>query len=40
MVKRIKTGIPGLDKVMEGGLVDNSVNLLSGGTGTGKSIFV
>ncbi|OIO62859.1 hypothetical protein COY26_05195 [Candidatus Woesearchaeota archaeon CG_4_10_14_0_2_um_filter_33_10] len=39
MVKRIKTGIPGLDKVMEGGLVDNSVNLLSGGTGTGKSIF-
>ncbi len=39
MIKRISTGIPGFDKAIKGGLVDNSVNLLSGGTGTGKSIF-
>lgn len=39
MIKRIRTGIPGLDKLIEGGLVSNSVNLLSGGTGTGKTIF-
>lgn len=39
MIKRMNTGIPGFDKVVEGGLVSNSVNLLSGGTGTGKTIF-
>lgn len=39
MVKRIKTGIPGFDKIVGGGLIENSVNLLSGGTGTGKTIF-
>ncbi|MBU4501478.1 MAG: AAA family ATPase [Nanoarchaeota archaeon] len=37
--KRIKTGIPGLDEVMAGGFENNSVNLVSGGAGTGKSIF-
>jgi len=39
MVKRIKTGIPGFDKVIQGGFIENSVNLLSGGPGTGKTIF-
>lgn len=38
-MKRIQTGIPGFDDVIEGGLVSNSVNLISGGTGTGKTIF-
>ena len=39
VVERIKTYIPGLDQHIEGGLVRNSVNLLSGGPGTGKTIF-
>ena len=39
MVERVSTGIIGLDKHMEGGFVKNSVNLVSGATGTGKSIF-
>ncbi len=39
MVMRIKTGIPGLDRLMQGGLVKGSVYLLTGGTGTGKTIF-
>ncbi len=39
MIKRIATGIPGLDRLLEGGLVENSVNLLTGETGTGKTIF-
>lgn len=37
--QRIKTGIPGLDEVMAGGFEDDSINLVSGGAGTGKSIF-
>jgi circadian clock protein KaiC len=36
---RTQTGIPGLDKHMEGGFIPGSVNLVSGGTGTGKSLF-
>jgi len=39
MIERIESGIPGFDKVIEGGLISNSVNLLSGGAGTGKTIF-
>ena len=39
MVDRIKTHIVGFDKHIEGGFVKNSVNLLSGGPGTGKTIF-
>lgn len=39
MLRRIKTGIPGLDSLMQGGLVENSVTLVSGNTGTGKTIF-
>ncbi|MCK4729923.1 MAG: ATPase [Candidatus Aenigmarchaeota archaeon] len=37
--ERIKTGIPGLDKLIDGGLVKGSSVLISGGTGTGKTIF-
>ena len=38
-MKRIPTGIPGFDEAIEGGFIHNSVNLVSGGTGTGKTIF-
>lgn len=36
---RVKTGIPGLDELMGGGLPTGSCVLLSGKVGTGKSIF-
>ncbi len=36
---RVSTGIPGLDKLMGGGFEEGTVNLISGKTGTGKSIF-
>jgi len=36
---RVSTGIHGLDDLMQGGFVKNSVNLITGETGTGKSIF-
>ena len=39
MAERVSSGIVGLDKHMEGGFIKNSVNLLSGATGTGKTIF-
>jgi len=39
MVERVTSGVAGLDKHMEGGFVKNSVNLVSGSTGTGKTIF-
>ncbi len=39
MFRRVPSGIPGLDKLIEGGFVDGSVNLITGGTGTGKTIF-
>ena len=39
MPERVETGIPGLDKLMESGLVKGSVTLVSGGAGTGKTIF-
>jgi circadian clock protein KaiC len=38
-IERIKTNIPGFDKLTEGGFVKKSVNLLSGGPGTGKTLF-
>lgn len=37
--KRVHTGISGLDDVMEGGFKYNSINLVGGGAGSGKSIF-
>lgn len=36
---RVKTGVPGLDPLIEGGLIPGSTVLLSGGTGTGKTLF-
>jgi KaiC/GvpD/RAD55 family RecA-like ATPase len=37
--ERIPSGIPGLDKLIEGGFVKGSTILVSGAAGTGKSIF-
>lgn len=39
MIKRIKTGIPGLDGLLNGGFLQGSVNLVTGSTGCGKTIF-
>ena len=39
MADRVKTGIPGYDTVLQGGYMPRSVNLVSGGAGTGKTIF-
>ncbi len=37
--KRVKMGIPGLDDLIEGGVPEKSVILLSGGAGCGKTTF-
>jgi circadian clock protein KaiC len=37
--QRISTGIKNLDKTVEGGFKKDSINLIEGGPGTGKSIF-
>ena len=39
MIDRLNTGVNGLDKLMEGGFVNGSVNLITGKTGTGKTAF-
>ena len=39
MLQRVTTGVPGLDKLLEGGFVEGSTVLLAGGPGTGKTIF-
>ncbi|NOZ81626.1 MAG: AAA family ATPase [Candidatus Micrarchaeota archaeon] len=38
-MERISTGIPGLDEIIEGGIPKGFLILLSGGPGTGKTIF-
>ena len=38
-MNRIKTGITGFDQLVEGGLPEGRSFLVSGGTGTGKTIF-
>ena len=38
-MERIRTGVEGLDTVIEGGLPKNSITLVSGPPGGGKSIF-
>ncbi|MFH7903952.1 MAG: KaiC domain-containing protein [Candidatus Aenigmatarchaeota archaeon] len=38
-MRRVKTGIPGLDDLLNGGIPERNVVLLSGGPGTGKTIF-
>ena len=37
--EKIPTGIKSLDKITDGGFVKSSINMIVGGTGTGKSIF-
>lgn len=39
MVEKLKTGIPGFDEILYGGIPKRNVVLLSGGPGTGKTIF-
>jgi len=39
MLERIKSGIDGLDELIEGGLPKNRTFLVSGATGAGKTIF-
>ena len=36
--KKVPSGIPGLDKLLGGGFAENSLIMVSGGTGTGKSL--
>jgi circadian clock protein KaiC len=38
-IERVPTGIFGFDDLMEGGFEKNSINLLVGGSGCGKTIF-
>ncbi len=38
-LERVKTGITGFDAMIGGGLLPKSLNMISGGPGTGKSIF-
>ena len=38
-LERVESGIPGLDKLMQGGFVRGSINLIVGATGTCKTIF-
>jgi KaiC/GvpD/RAD55 family RecA-like ATPase len=39
VMNRVATGIPGFDELVEGGLPEGRAFLVSGGTGTGKTIF-
>jgi len=39
MIKRVKTGIPGMDEILHGGIPERNIVLISGGPGTGKTIF-
>ncbi|MCK5659849.1 MAG: response regulator [Methanosarcinales archaeon] len=38
-VKRLKTGIEGLDTMLHGGLLENRSVIVAGGSGTGKTMF-
>jgi len=38
-IKRVPTGIPGFDDLLEGGLIPGSIVLVSGEAGSGKTIF-
>ncbi len=38
-IERIETGIPGLDKLIEGGIPSGTLNILAGHCGTGKGTF-
>ncbi len=39
VIERVKTGIPGLDELLEGGIPKGNVVLLTGPAGSGKTIF-
>ncbi len=39
VVERVKSGIPGLDELLNGGIPKRNIVLISGGPGTGKTIF-
>ncbi|MEZ0346001.1 MAG: KaiC domain-containing protein [Infirmifilum sp.] len=39
LIEKIKTGIPGFDELLFGGIPKRNIVLLSGGPGTGKTIF-
>lgn len=39
-IERVKTGVPGLDKILCGGIPKGSVVLVTGGAGTGKTTFL
>ena len=38
-MKQIPTGIPGLDEILDGGIPEKKVIMLTGYAGTGKTIF-
>ena len=38
-ISRVPTGIPGFDKLISGGFDYGSINLVVGGSGSGKTIF-
>lgn len=38
-VKRVSTGIPGLDPLIDGGFKEKTINLIAGDAGSGKTIF-
>ena len=39
MTTRVSTGIPKMDSLLDGGFLENNVIMITGGTGTGKTIF-
>ncbi len=39
MVERVSTGVPGMDDILNGGIPERNAVLLTGGPGTGKTIF-
>lgn len=39
LMNRLQTGIPGFDSLIEGGLPEGTTTLLSGPTGSGKTVF-
>ncbi|PMQ01652.1 MAG: KaiC domain-containing protein [Dictyoglomus sp. NZ13-RE01] len=38
-MRKVRTGIPGMDEILYGGIPERNIVLLSGGPGTGKTIF-
>jgi KaiC/GvpD/RAD55 family RecA-like ATPase len=38
VIERVKTGVPGLDEILRGGIPRRNLVLLAGGPGTGKTI--